>query len=123
MSDYFHDVPGRLRIRIEAIRDNPSTGIQIQEILTRTSGIKRVSVRSTTGSVIINYDPRSLDSRDILKVLAENAYIDLPKFTALNPQLETAIHRVVEVIIKAVLSQAVSNALKGSSVSIVTTLL
>ena len=123
MSDNFHDIPGRLRVRIACIRANPSMGIPIRELLEGLPGTITVSIRTTTGSVIINYDPQVLDPNRILSTLAAKRFIDPDKLSKINSQLEAVLYRTLEAVLKAVLSRAVSKALSGSSLSAISSIL
>ena len=123
MSDYIHDIPGRLRVRITAVRGNPSLGNQLEELLTNTWGITGVSVRTTTGSVIITYDPEILNANRILNFLAEHGHIDMTNLSAIHPSLQTAVYQATELIIKEALILAASKVFKGSYSSILTNFL
>jgi copper chaperone CopZ len=123
MSDYIHNVPGRLRVRITAIRENPLIGDQIKELLTNIWGITSVSVRSTTGSVIITYEPQILQADRILDFLTDHVHLEVTNLAAIHRPLQTALYRAAEVIVWEALSRAASKVLNGSYLSILTTLL
>ena len=123
MKNYFHDTPGRLRVRITAVRGNPPLGNQIEELLINTWGITGVSVRLTTGSVVIKYDPQILDANRILNFLAEHGYIEMTNLSVLHPSLQTAVYRATEVIVMEALSLAVSKVFHGRYPSILTNFL
>jgi copper chaperone CopZ len=123
MSDYIHSVPGRLRVRITTIRENPLIGDQIKELLTNIWGITSVSVRSTTGSVIVTYEPEILQANRILDFLADHFHLEVTKHAAINPPRQTALYRAAEVIIREALSLAAGKVLNGSYISILTTFL
>ena len=120
MSDYIHDIPGRLRVRISAVRGNPALGNQIEELLENTWGVTGIAVRTTTGSVIIRYDPQILDANRILNFLAEHGHIEMTNLSAIHPKLRTAFHRLTEVIIKEALSLAVIKVFHGGYATILT---
>jgi hypothetical protein len=122
MSDYIHDVPGRLRVKIAEIKKNPSVGIQIHELLEKIPGTTSLSIRSTTGSVIVTYNPQILNPDRILSILAANDFITVNKLVRMNSQLDAVVHKAIEVVLKAALSRALSKALGGSPLSAITTL-
>ncbi len=68
-----HDVPGRLRIRIEKLKNNPYRLDQIRELL-MVEGVYRVKTNAVTGSVIIEYDKYTLRSPELVAILSENGY-------------------------------------------------
>lgn len=123
MRDYVHDTPGRLRVRITAVRGNPSLGNQIEELLINTWGITGVSVRTITGSVIITYDPEILNANRILNFLAEHGYIEMTTLSTIYPSLQTVVYRATEVIIKEALSLAAGKVFHGSFTSILSNFL
>jgi hypothetical protein len=122
MSDYIHDVPGRLRVKIAEIKKNPSIGIQIQELLEKIPGTTSLTIRSTTGSLIVTYDPQILNPNRILSILAAKDFIAVNQLVTMNSQLDAVVHRAIEVVLKAVLSRALSKALSGSPLSAITSL-
>ena len=123
MKDYIHDTPGRLRIRIAAVRGNTSLGNQIEDLLTNIWGITGVSVRTTTGSIIIKYDPQILNANRILNFLADHGHIEMTSLSAIYPSLQTAVYRATEVLIKEALSLAAGKVFHASYVSILTNFL
>jgi hypothetical protein len=120
MKHYFHNVPGRLRVRIAAIKVNPLIGNQIREQLTQIRGVTCVSIRATTGSVIIAYNPQILDPNQILDILVEHEFVEPTQLATNNPQLDTVVYRAVEVVLKAALSQTMTKMLNRSFLSKVT---
>jgi len=65
-----HIVKGRLRLRLDAVKSQPRLAAQIHEHLIAVPGIRRVEVKSRTGSVLLTYDPRALGSADFLDDLS-----------------------------------------------------
>ena len=120
MGDYIHHTPGRLRVKIAAVRGNPALGNRIKQLLADTWGIAGVCVRPTTGSIIIRYDSQILDANRILNFLAEHGHIEITNLSASPRTLRTAFHRLSEVIIKEALSLAAIKVFHGSYASILT---
>jgi len=98
-------------------------GNQIEELLANTWGITGVCVRTTTGSVIITYDPQILNAKRILNFLAEHGLIEMTNLAAAHPSLQTAVYRATEVIIREALSLAAGRLLSGGTSSILSNLL
>lgn len=65
-----HIVRGRLRLRMDAVKSQPRLAARLHERLMAVSGIRRVEVKSRTGSVLLTYDPRALGSADFLDELS-----------------------------------------------------
>lgn len=56
-----HHVPGRLRLKLPRSKGDGGRMHRIQQSLAPLSGIRKVDVNPTTGSVLIHYDPRQRD--------------------------------------------------------------
>jgi len=52
-----HQMPGRVRFKIPAARDNPVLLEQIREILDGIPGLKQTLVKPGAGSIVLLYDP------------------------------------------------------------------
>ena len=79
MGYYLHEVPGRLRIQIPALKRSPRRAQEVQDLLEDVSGIKSTSVNTVTGSVIVHYDPEIVNSGAILTLLSREEYIDVTR--------------------------------------------
>jgi hypothetical protein len=76
-----HAMPGRIRVKISRLKDNPAFGREIQQRLSDVQGIQRVEVNLVTGSVLVLYDVAAMDSFDSLISLAGSF---APLFPELN---------------------------------------
>lgn len=54
-----HFIPGRLRIRLERLRDDEAFGRHLEQALTSVDGIHEVSANPVTGNVLIRYDRKN----------------------------------------------------------------
>jgi hypothetical protein len=123
MSYYLHEVPGRLRVRIPALRRNARDAQEIQRLLKSLSGIISTSVNTMTGSVTVNYDPEFVSSVAILTLLSREGYIDVAEVLPSRQQVqrtEGSIGQVGKVVSKALLGIALDRALQGTPLSILT---
>jgi len=59
-----HGLPGRIRVRVEALKHNEALGEDFMRQLSALHGIVAVETNSATGSLLINYDP------EVVEVLA-----------------------------------------------------
>lgn len=66
-----HALPGRVRLKIPGVKDNPKLARQAQEKLGQTPGIQRVEANPATGSLLIIYDVAMLASLEALGPLGE----------------------------------------------------
>jgi hypothetical protein len=71
MTAYIHHVPGRLRVRSAQIKGNPHRAAAVQRTLLQTAGLLSAEVSTTTGSVVIHYDPHRVDSDTLLGALKD----------------------------------------------------
>jgi Heavy metal associated domain 2 len=51
-----HQVPGRIRLKVPNVKDNPELVDQIKQMFHVIPGIEDVTVNPTTGSVVLCYD-------------------------------------------------------------------
>ncbi len=68
MNDFqvVHHSPGRLRVRLTQVLNNPEFAEQVQTMLSSIEGIHRISTNVVTGSVLVEYDPSSVDLESLL---------------------------------------------------------
>ncbi len=120
MGFYLHEVPGRLRIQIPALKRSPLRAQEVQHLLEDFCGIKSTSVNTVTGSIIIHYDPDIVHSRTILTLLSREEYIDVARAASSHQYVETALSKAGHVASKALLGFALDRALQDSPLSILT---
>ena len=64
-----HYLPGRLRLRIAALKDCPELVRTMECELSDVPGIRRVEARCATGSLLLEYDSSALKSREAVEKL------------------------------------------------------
>ena len=65
-----HIMRGRLRLRLDAVKNRPGLAARLHEHLIAVTGILRVKVTTRTGSVVLNYDASALGSAVFLDDLS-----------------------------------------------------
>jgi len=60
-----HALPGRVRVRLSRLKGNASLAAEVERALRTLVGIQHVETSTTTGSVLVLYDPRLLESLDL----------------------------------------------------------
>lgn len=65
-----HAIPGRIRLKVPQLRENPALASEIQTRLVSASGIRLVETNPTTGSVLVFYETQEFVSPDSLHALA-----------------------------------------------------
>ena len=123
MNFYVHNVPGRLRIKNPLFK-NPDVHYEVQKALVNMGhGIGTADFNKTTGSLLINYDPREINHKDILSTL-ERAGFYHPDRTVTNDQvIHQATSKAFHIVTKAVSGAFIDTALQGTGLSILSLLL
>ena len=70
MSKILHLMPGRARLRIEALRGHPGLAQRLRTRLEAVTQVRRVTVNTRTGSLFLLYDPRALWSPAFLEEIS-----------------------------------------------------
>jgi hypothetical protein len=84
-----HVIPGRVRLRMGALRDEPDRAPAIEQQLAELPGIEQVRVNARTGSVVVEFDPELAGSLDVLALIADRLDITIaeepPRHEAVLP--------------------------------------
>ena len=75
---HIHAVPGRLRVRSEALRRNPDCAMPLKVMLESMRGVRSVELRPVTGSIMVSYSARELTGDTIFETLSEWGFITDP---------------------------------------------
>src|SRR6516164_9388541 len=51
-----HQIPGRIRLKVAAVKENPELIDQMKQTFSLIPGIEEVAVNPSTGSVVLHYD-------------------------------------------------------------------
>lgn len=93
-----HCLPGRIRVRLLQLKGNASLAGQVERTLTALQGIRHVETSTTTGSVLVVYEPlllASLDSAAVGRLLALAETLGL-SFEAVDmDELQRWLHAVM----------------------------
>ena len=73
-----HAIPGRIRLKVSQVRENPLVAHQIEQRLATIPGVQKVSVNPLTSSVLILYDTAVVTSPESFQTLAEPLSALLP---------------------------------------------
>jgi hypothetical protein len=75
---YLHHVPGRLRLRLAALKGNGLAATRACAMARAISGVTDVQANEATGSLVIRYDPRRLTPDALWAALCENGLVGGP---------------------------------------------
>jgi hypothetical protein len=123
MGCYIHDIPGRLRVRLPLVKGNPETAKDVGNILKSIEGIDSTAVNTTTGSVVINYNIKALNSEKILNTLNRNGYFDRSMVITNDKVIEETVSKVGSVVGKALIGMFLEKTFEGSMLSMLAVLI
>lgn len=74
-----HASPGRVRLKVAAVKDSPALAEKIRHTLAAVRGVQQVDTNSLTGSVLVTYDAAAFPSPDSLSAMADALGTLLPE--------------------------------------------
>ncbi|WP_462270035.1 HMA2 domain-containing protein [Desulfobacter sp.] len=70
---FVHDVPGRLRVKIKYLKNNPHRLETLRQHLS-VPGVYKVRTNALTGSIVIEYDPLTIDAKSLIDIFNANGH-------------------------------------------------
>jgi hypothetical protein len=70
-----HALPGRMRVKLTAIKKAPAAAKELEEALRREPGIAEAVANPVTGSMLVHYDPQRTSMQAILTRLAPHGLL------------------------------------------------
>jgi hypothetical protein len=117
MSYYFHNVPGRLRVKIPILQGRSSRIKAVEDLLLNLHGIEQIKINPLTCSVVIQYDPDLLDPQQIIRPLIDHHYFDESNAITHDEHVRDAAAKAGLKIGKIVFGWAVSKTLEANGLS------
>ena len=105
------------------MKGNPNTAADVARLLENIDGVDSTAVNTLTGSVLINYDSKSVNSDKILNALTQKGYVDPSKAVTNDEYVQAAVSKAGGVVSKALLSLFLNLALEDSALSLLTVLI
>lgn len=99
---YIHNVPGRVRIKNDVLKRNPDSADKIRKALSTIGGICTVDINLTTGSILVHYNPKVTNGREIAGLLESRGFFDSSKAITNDEYFKGKISKVVEPLLMAV---------------------
>ncbi|WP_419661749.1 putative cation-transporting p-type ATPase C [Desulfosarcina variabilis str. Montpellier] len=115
---YIHHIPGRLRIRIPTLKNNPQGIEQVRSLLS-VEGTHSFTASSLTGSIIVTYDPQKLNKQYLLDILKEHGLYCEERSTTMESQLQQASENAARKVSRAMFGWAVGRVLEANGLSII----
>ncbi len=116
MSAYIHHVPGRLRIRTDKLRRASCKSEQLQNTLMQLQGVEQCQINAKNGSLLVHYDPNSLNGDDILYHLHKAGCLESGLTASLAQR--SAAHNTGSLIGNALFGAVVKKSLETSVLSL-----
>ena len=123
MSHYYHDIPGRLRVKNPALKGNQVQCRSVQDFLGLHAGVQAAAANPVTGSVVINYDPKITSSMAIMDMLSQKGYFHKEKAVTSERHMSDSAEKVGHLVGKAVFGAVVEKMFEGSAWRLITVLL
>ena len=61
----FHVIPGRLRVELFGLRDNPDVALRFKQVFSSIDGILHLETNIVTGKILLQYDEQVLSSNQL----------------------------------------------------------
>jgi hypothetical protein len=117
MKSYVHNVPGRLRIK-NSLFKNGSVHYEVRKALVNMGhGIGTADFNTTTGSLLIHYNPAEIHHQDILSALTRGGFYHPDKTVTNDQVIHQATAKAFNVVTKAVSGAFIETALQGTGLS------
>ena len=118
MSFYMHNTPGRLRIKSPIIKRNENAYYEVRKILGAINGIATLDTNLTTGSLLINYNPKVIKHGEIVDILHRSGYFDKSKAVTHDEYIQSAASKAGSFIGRSVLGSVLGMALEGTPLAV-----
>ncbi len=123
MNHYVHNVPGRLRLRNPLFK-NSAVHYDVQKALVNMGhGIGTADFNTTTGSLLINYDPKEINHEDILNTLERTGFYHPDKMVTNDQVVHHMTAKAFKLVSKTVSGALIESALEGTGLSFLAILL
>ncbi|NTV09806.1 MAG: hypothetical protein HGA47_03425 [Zoogloea sp.] len=106
MSSYVHDLPGRFRIKIPAIKGNDSLVHMACRRMEEQEGVLSVRGNALTGSLLVHYDVRRVTSVSLLATLEKGGFLSLSARPASRGQGPDVTDRIVNKLVESMVERS-----------------
>ena len=124
MMTQIHAVPGRLRVRSRALKQDPGSATALNAMLRAIPGVRSVEIRPVTGSIIVHYSVHELSGDSVIQTLASWGFLSQSATCAARPgsrppesgvkSAATALaNRTLELAARKLLERSVSKLIAG----------
>ncbi|ACN17186.1 putative cation-transporting p-type ATPase C [Desulforapulum autotrophicum HRM2] len=119
---FIHDIPGRLRVKIEYLKNHPERLKEVRQLLI-ANGVHKVKSNALTGSTVVEYDPALITSAHLLDILNANGYTIDARLVAENQKKRINNEKVAMKITKTAASWLAGQVLEANGFSLIAALI
>jgi len=123
MQSYYHCVPGRMRVKIPALKSQPDRGEEVKSSLEGIDGIKAVTFTPLTGSVVVLFDQNRIGPEKISGHLKDVGLFDPSLVISSDEHIQDAVSRAGLRIGKVAVGWALGKALEANGLSLLAALI
>ncbi len=123
MSYYVHEVPGRLRVKTPSAKGQAWAARKIEETVRSIPGVYAVNVNTTTGSIVLNYDSTTVNSKGILEILEREGLFDSSRLVPGDQYFHSRMEKTGQVIGKAIFGLVLEKTFAGTPISLLSALI
>jgi hypothetical protein len=113
LTHQIHHVPGRLRVRVPAIKRSSENAALLKGLLRAVQGVSAAEPNLMTGSIVVRYDPQLTSAAAILAILTDRGYLRHTP-SAPQPQNSSVTVRISGEVAKAVFWYCLEKAVERS---------
>lgn len=107
-----HELEGRLRIKVPDVKGAPHKAREVVQALKKVHGISHVQANTTTGSILLLFDPQIIRPAYIVLLLQDiGCHVQTPPQASEDGLQPGVGHRLAEVVVRTVVETAVQRAI------------
>jgi hypothetical protein len=122
MKDYYHCVPGRLRVKSQTLKCQPGGGSEAKRLLQGLDGVAEVRFTALTGSLVVLFDPDRIGPEQICGCLSDLGLFTPAPASSIDP-VQTMVTGAGLRIGKAAAGWALGKVLQANGLSLLAALI
>ncbi len=122
MSYYIHSIPGRLRVKTPLVKGNQEKAKDVEGLLNCCQGVEKTKANPLTGSIVVNYDHKTVSERSIINVLENTGYFKKDQAQTNDQYIHGAASKAGKLVWDALFGSFVGLALEGTPLSVLSVL-
>jgi len=123
MQDYYHCVPGRMRVKIRALKHHPRRGSEARRLLLGLAGVTTVTFTALTGSLVVLFDSGRIAPEQICSCLNEHGLFNPTAAITSDDHIQGAVTQAGLQIGRAAVGWALGKALEANGLYLLAALL